>query len=149
MSVGASEEIRRSVVVPVGPERAWERFVDRIGSWFPLATHSIGGDEAVTAVVDRGRIYERHSDGSEHDWGRILVWDPPWRLAFTWEVGPSRMCGDEVEVRFRPEGEGTRVELEHRGWPESSAEMRAGYDSGWVLILERYEQEAAPREEER
>jgi uncharacterized protein YndB with AHSA1/START domain len=133
----AAEPILRTVVVAAPVERAWEVFVERIGEWFPLATHSISGENAETAGIDGERIYERANDGTEHTWGRIVLWEPPNRLAFTWEIDPS--CGNEVEVRFVPEVGGTRVELEHRGWPAGSAETRGGYEQGWAHVLGRYE----------
>src|SRR5919197_160847 len=62
-----------------------------------------------------GRIAERSPTGEIADWGRVLTWEPPGRVAFTWH--PEGGEATEVEVQFIPEGSGaTRVELEHRGW---------------------------------
>jgi hypothetical protein len=41
-------------------------------------------------------------------------------------------------VRFAPEGEGTRVELEHRGWEKSGAGERSSYDGGWEYVLRKF-----------
>jgi hypothetical protein len=38
-----------------------------------------------------------------------------------------------VEVRFSPEGPGTRVELEHRGF--GATDPRDRYASGWDVVL--------------
>ena len=60
-------------------------------------------------------MYERAPDGQEHDWAAILVYEPPHRVVLEWKVN-SAAPPTEVEVRFTQDGDGTRVELEHRGW---------------------------------
>jgi uncharacterized protein YndB with AHSA1/START domain len=105
--------------------------------------------EDVTLVIEPrlgGRVYERVRAGREHDWGTMLAWDPPTRIAFSWHPGRDPETGQEVEVRFAAEGGGTRVELEHRGWErlvETAAEIPAHYVSGWEEVLERYAEAAA------
>ena len=142
MSVNALESVRKSVVVAAPVERAWEVFVDRIGEWWPLDTHSLG-EEPVTAVIDGRRVYERERDGREHTWGRIVAWEPPRRLAFTWEV--RRGGQSEVEITFSPEGGGTRVDLEHRGFEvygDVGEAVRARYQPGWEYVLGCYRRAA-------
>ena len=63
-----------------------------------------------------GRIYERHADGGEGEWGRVLAWEPPARFVMSWYPGNDDSKATELEVRFTAEGDGTRVDLEHRGW---------------------------------
>jgi uncharacterized protein YndB with AHSA1/START domain len=141
VNVEALDAIRKSLVVDAPVERAWEVFTGRIGEWWPLATHSLAGEDAETAFLDRERIYERAGDGTEHTWGRVLAWEPPHRIVFTWEV--SGDSGNEVEVRFEAEGDGTRVELEHRGWESGTPESRQSYDGGWDFVLGCYEDAVA------
>lgn len=121
---------------------AFRIFTDGIHTWWPLATHSIGQDKAVTCTVEGrvgGRIFERLEDGSEADWGRILVWEPPDRLCFTWHPGRPADTSQEVEVRFHALGAAeTRVELTHSGWErfgEGAAEARDEYQPGWQHVL--------------
>jgi uncharacterized protein YndB with AHSA1/START domain len=137
VSVEALDAIRKSVVVAAPVEWTWELFTERLGEWWPLATHSLGGEQTETAVMTPERIFERWSDGSERQWGRVLTWEPPHRLVFTWEV--SDASGNEVEVRFVPEGDGTRVELEHRDWESGTLDGWRSYDGGWDFILARLE----------
>ncbi|MEX2645551.1 MAG: SRPBCC domain-containing protein [Gaiellaceae bacterium] len=136
MNVDALYAIRKDVFVRAPVERAWDVFAERLGDWWPLATHSLGGERAETAMLTPERIYERWADGAEHTWGRVLVWEPPHRVVFTWEVGED--SGNEVEVVFVPEGEGTRVELEHRGWESGTRESWESYDGGWAQVLARF-----------
>ena len=67
----------------------------------------------------------------EQDWGSVLAWEPPHRLLLDWQIGEAR--GTEVEVTFAPEGPGSRVVLEHRGFAD--ADPRGRYDSGWDAVL--------------
>jgi len=70
----------------------------------------------------------------------VLAWEPPARFVIDWHVNPTSPS-TELEVRFVPEGEGTRVELEHRGWEaygDEGADRAASYNSGWDLVLKPF-----------
>lgn len=144
--------VRRTLTVAAPPERAFEVFTAGFASWWP-SSHSVieGGYEgAHIEPREGGRWYERHADGGEAEWGRVLAWDPPRRVVLSWAVGPTREPEtdparmSEVEARFIAEGgQGTRVELEHRAFArhgEGADLYRAGMGSpgGWPLILERF-----------
>jgi uncharacterized protein YndB with AHSA1/START domain len=148
--------VRQSVLVQAPPERAFEVFTAQMSSWWPRESHSIGERPMVAAVIEPragGRWFERGDDGSECDWGEVLVWDPPhrvvlvWRLSADFDFDPT--IHTEVEVRFEPQaGEGTRVTLEHRGldaYGDRAAEMRErfGADEGWDGLLRRFADAAA------
>ncbi len=142
----AVEAVRKSLLVECGAERAFEVFTREIGTWWPLGRYSIGGDRITEVVFEEhvgGRIFERHSDGGEGEWGRVVAWDPPHRFVMTWHPGHDAAESTELEVRFALEGDDTRLELEHRGWEilgERAAEARGSYESGWAGVLERYGQ---------
>jgi uncharacterized protein YndB with AHSA1/START domain len=71
----------------------------------------------------------------------VLEWVPPTRFVLAWKPNDSSRPPTEVEVRFTPEGGGTLVELEHRGWErlgEIAAEARQTYGGGWVRVLSRF-----------
>jgi uncharacterized protein YndB with AHSA1/START domain len=134
------EAIRKSVTVKAAVERAFQAFTDEIATWFPLATHSYGGEKTTAAVFEGrngGRVYERQEDGTEADWGEVIVWEPPHRFVLDWKICPS-----ELEVRFSYESEGvTRVDLEHRGWEragENAEAMRENYAGGWDVVLRAF-----------
>jgi uncharacterized protein YndB with AHSA1/START domain len=133
MSTMATEAIQKTVLVDFTPEEAFELFTARIASWWPVRTHSYGGDAVKNVVCEPkvgGRVYEVRDDG-EQDWARVVAWEPPHRLLLEWQIGEA--SGTEVEVRFSPEGPGARVELEHRGFATSTP--RGHYDSGWEVVL--------------
>ena len=130
--------IQKSIVVPLPIEKAFRLFTDGVSGWWPVGTHSIEGDkvESVTFDVAAARLYERSADGTEHDWADITRWEPPHGFVLNWRVNASAPA-TEVEVRFAPEGDGTRVELEHRGWAERPDE-RPSYDGGWDVVLGKF-----------
>ena len=142
--------VRVSVTVRRPQAEVFRTFTHAMGSWWPLATHSIAADtfEGKVSVLKLvfegrvgGRIYERMSDGREGDWGMVLVWDPPARVIFSWKPTLKPDAPTEVEVRFVPEGSETRVELEHRGWErlgDAGRELRRGYETGWPGVLARF-----------
>jgi uncharacterized protein YndB with AHSA1/START domain len=101
--------LRKVIEVRVPPAEAFRLWTEAIGRWWPLASHSVGQADAVACVIEArtgGRIFETTRAGAEHLWGRITVFDPPHRLAFTWH--PGRQPGDHtiVEVTFSPSGTG-------------------------------------------
>ena len=146
--------VHKTLTVQCSVEHAFSTFTDRVGDWWPLPTHSVGGEKSESVRFepgDTGRLIERLADGTETVWGHILEWDPPNRVRLSWHPGED--CtrtqaheATEVEVTFEAEGEGTRVELIHRGWErlgERSLEGRDSYDGGWNGVLDLYAAAAA------
>ena len=89
-----------------------------------------------------GRIFERTSDGVEHDWGEVTLWNPPTRLGYLWHLGADRTAATEVEVRFVAQGAAaTRIEIEHRGWEqlrEAADQWRDRNQVGWDTLLPHF-----------
>ncbi|MFG3706120.1 SRPBCC family protein [Micromonospora sp. NPDC047670] len=142
-----------TVSAPV--ERAFRVFTESLDSWWPAGCH-IGRADLAEAVLEQGeggRWYERGTDGSECDWGRVLVWEPPHRLVLTWQItgewqyDPDAAHASEIEVRFRLRAHETVVEFEHRHLdrlPEGRAMPDAvGGDGGRTGVLERFAKAAA------
>jgi uncharacterized protein YndB with AHSA1/START domain len=144
--------VRRQVVVEAPLDQAFAAFTERFGDFKPPEHNLLGVPIAETVFEARvgGHIYDRGEDGTECRWARVLAYDPPERVVFSWDISPSWQLettpenASEVEVRFIPETpERTRVELEHRhidrhgpGWPAVSDGV--GGDAGWPLYLARY-----------
>jgi uncharacterized protein YndB with AHSA1/START domain len=144
--------VRREIVVEAPIAKAFSTFVERFGDFKPKE-HNIMGSPIARTTFDPevgGHIYDIAEDGSECRWARVLAYEPPNRVVFSWDISPYWQIESdpartsEVEVRFTPEGsDRTRVELEHRnldrhgdGWEG----VREGVDddAGWPLYLERY-----------
>jgi uncharacterized protein YndB with AHSA1/START domain len=148
------EPVRRTVTVDRPIEDAFRVFTEGIATWWPLRSHSIegmasdGAQAPETVVLEGragGRLYERMTSGEEGYWGTVTHWEPPHRVVIEWKVNPSAAAPTEIDVSFIPEGDGTRVELEHRGWERlgaSAAEARASYSDGWGTVFGAYERAA-------
>jgi uncharacterized protein YndB with AHSA1/START domain len=144
--------VQTQIVVEAPVERAFEVFVTRFDSIKPREHNLLAVDIAETVFEPRagGHIYDRGVDGSECRWARVLAFEPPDRLVFSWDISlqwqlePDPEKTSEVEVRFVAETpDRTRVELEHRnldrhgdGWEG----MRDGVATpeGWPLYLQRF-----------
>ncbi len=113
----------KAVTVDLPIHRAFSLFTD-MGRWWPIQTHHLAESPGVIAVLEPGvggRWFERMADGSECEWGRVKVWDPPHHILLTWQVSAGwRYVADpnkvsEVEVQFIEENPGrTRVEFAHQ-----------------------------------
>lgn len=142
-------------IIPVSAERAFDRFVNRFHSWWPKE-YSWAADGLETIAIEPkvdGRCYERGPHGFECDWGRVLEFDPPKRLLFTWQIGPDRVPqpnpenASEIEVTFNEKNGQTGITFIHRHF-EKHGEGAEGYresmgsSMGWPYILERYREAA-------
>ena len=137
------EVVRKTVTVDCAVEEAFRVFTADALSWWPVETHSI--HETVTEIVfeqyEGGEVYELSTSGEKGHWATVLEWDPPRRLVLAWNILSAEDSPTEVEVHFLPEGDRTRVELEHRGWEglgDAGPKKRDGYDTGWDSVLGRY-----------
>jgi uncharacterized protein YndB with AHSA1/START domain len=148
MSQQVIAPVVKSVVVGLPVEAAFQLLTAKASRWWPLASHSVGGEDAVSCTLEGrvgGRFYEVMKDGSQSEWGRVLVWEPPHRLVLSFYPGRDPASAGEVEITFREEPGGTRLTLVHRGWEryadvygEKVLAMRDGYDSGWEYVLGKY-----------
>ena len=155
MSNATIAPVRRSVFVKAPPERAFEVFTGGFASWWPRSHSTLAVDQEAAYIEPEvgGRWYERGEGGEECDWGRVLAYEPPHRLLLSWhldqefEPDPDPSTAGEVEVTFTREGDGTRVELEHRGFERRAdggaqiAESVAG-KGGWSGLLVAYAEAA-------
>ncbi len=142
--------VRKSILVAATRERAFEVFAIGFDRWWPRS-HTIGKSALQRVVLEPrvgGRWYGIDVDGSETDWGDVLLWEPPARLLLAWRIGPDwRYHADlltEVDVTFTAiDAATTRVDLEHRlleNMGDAAARARTSFDSpgGWGGMLERY-----------
>jgi uncharacterized protein YndB with AHSA1/START domain len=144
--------VRRQILVNAPINEAFKVFTERFGDFKPREHNLLKAAIAETVFEPRvgGSICDRAVDGSECRWARILAFEPPNRVVFSWDISPrwqietNSDLTSEVEVQFFAETpERTRVELEHRnldrhgyGWES----VRDGVDNeaGWPLYLQRY-----------
>ncbi len=135
--------IVRSAYVQRSPEDAFRIFTSEIGAWWPLPTHGMFGDRSASVSFRDGQVIETAVDGTDVVWGEVRAWDPPTRLVIAWHPGRSADDASEVEVTFHPEGDGTTVVLEHRGWEQFGEDARARRRSyigpnAWGYVLDHF-----------
>jgi uncharacterized protein YndB with AHSA1/START domain len=144
--------VRTTVTVEAPIQRAFDVFTEGMASWWPAEHHILQAELADMTFEPRvgGHIVDRGVDGSECRWARVLSYEPPRRVLFSWDITPQWQLetdpakASEVEVLFHAEGpDRTRVELEHRcldrhgdGWEG----MRAAVASpdGWPRLVETF-----------
>lgn len=126
--------------VKASPERAFAAFVNEIGAWWrpnglfqttPRAPGPLSFEKG-----EGGRLVETLANGKVFEIGKVLAWEPPGRLVFSWrQANFPPDLHTEVEVRFEPVGDETRVSVEHRGFdqvPEGAA--RHGFPDQVLLM---------------
>ena len=140
-----------SATVNLPLDEAFAFFTGSMTAWWPAEYH-IGAADMVATVVEPavgGRWFERGDDGTECDWGRVLLWEPPNRLVLTWQVNgywafdPDPAHASEIEVRFTAEDAQTVVTLEHRhlGRLLDGAGLRDQIEQaggGWASVLQKF-----------
>jgi uncharacterized protein YndB with AHSA1/START domain len=152
MMPATDTSVRESIVVDAPIERAFSVFTEGIASWWPPEHHILQAElaEMVFEPHVGGHVYDRGVDGSECRWARVLAYEPPNRVVFSWDIdtqwqiesNPAK--ASEVEVRFTPDGPSrTRVDLEHRnldrhgdGW--EGMRSAVGSPEGWRIGLHRF-----------
>ena len=150
MTVIRPAPVRKSIVVKASTEKSFTTFTSRIGRWWPRSK-SIGSAPQADVVLEPGvggRWYERGSDGSECQWGKVLQWEPPGRLVLAWQIGADWKFNPalvtEVEITFTALAAGeTRVDIEHRYLErlgDNAARAREAFDSekGWNGVLQAF-----------
>jgi Activator of Hsp90 ATPase homolog 1-like protein len=143
--------VKRSIEVDWDQEAAFRRFALEFSTWWPWRTHSVGAERVKRIVLEPklgGRIFEEHLDGRRFQWGRVIAWEPPSRLAFSFHPGRAPETAQEVEVRFVPDGRRMRVELVATKWETfgtKAARARRGYDVGWGYVLNLWVGRRTPR----
>ena len=153
MSIQAADtSVRTSIVVEAPIARAFKVFTEDFGRFKPAEHNMLKVAIAETVFEPKvgGHIYDRGVDGSECHWARVLAFEPPDRVVFSWDISPQWQIetdpdnASEVEVRFvAQDDQTTRVELEHRhldrhgeGW--EGERDAVGSPGGWPDGLRRF-----------
>lgn len=139
---GRADRVRVTTFVDVEPLDAFEVFTQETDLWWQRGPRHRFGSGTGTLLFEEGRLVESFEDGRVHEVGKVLVWQPGERLVFEWRG--RAFTGDErteVEVRFEPQGRGTQVTLEHRGWAAIRDDHPARHgldDRGFTEMIGRW-----------
>ena len=132
--------------VKATPERAFAVFTGEIGAWWrPSGLFQTTPRAPGRLAFENGRLVETLANGKVFEIGRVLAWEPPERLVFSWRQAtfpPDLLT--EVEVLFKAVGDETRVSVEHRGFdsvPAQSAARHGFPDQALLLRLAEFWQD--------
>ena len=146
-------EIQQTFTVPVSAKQAFTSFTAELSKWWP-AEYTWSQDVLETIGIEpqvNGRCFERGPHSFECDWGRVLVWEPPHQLQFTWQISPRRepvpnpAQASKITVRFEEMAEDatTKITVTHshfdrhgEGWQDYRSALADQY--GWPYILDCY-----------
>jgi hypothetical protein len=130
------DPIVATITVPATPTEAFVGFTAQMGEWWdPLLTP----DPATWSSVEidpEGDVAMVHGS-DRHVWGRVIGWDPLGHYTQDFWLGHPKEHPTRLDVRFHEVEDGTRVELEHSGWTEATAEAREKF-THWDDLLQRY-----------
>jgi uncharacterized protein YndB with AHSA1/START domain len=138
------EPVVKNVTVACTPEEAFRYFTSDFSKWWPAATHSVVAyasefkDKPASVIFEPrvgGRIFERTRSGEEHLWGRLLAWEPPTLVAFSFHPGRDEKEAQRVDVTFSPVPEGAKVVLTHSGWSANAQKACDSYNQGWKTVF--------------
>jgi uncharacterized protein YndB with AHSA1/START domain len=138
------EPLELEFTVECSPEHAFSTWTERIDQWWPKG-HSVSSDPDLAVVIEPrlgGRIFERTPSGDEHDWGEVTTWEPPRAFGYLWHIAQDRSDATDVEIRFEPAGERTRVTIQHAGWERLGARaehLRGRNRKGWAGVIPLYQ----------
>jgi uncharacterized protein YndB with AHSA1/START domain len=125
------------------PARVFDAFVNEVGAWWRpntlfAFTPRPPGRLAFEPGIG-GRFTETLANGHVFEIGRIVEWEPPERLGFTWRQATfAQGQQTQVSVRFEPVDDGTRVTVEHRGWDTVPTGHVARHGMPATLFLRRH-----------
>ena len=141
----ATTEVSLDIEVEAPIALAFDVFTNQIGTWWDKDHHIIQVPlaEMIFEPYVGGHIIDRGTDGSECRWSRVLAYEPPTRVCFSWDINvrwqletdPAKTS--EIEIAFTELASNrTHVKLTHRhldrhgdGWES----MRDAVASGWDL----------------
>ena len=151
----APDPLDASVTVDAAAPDAFAVFTEQLADWWPREFSWSGPDLLEDIRLEPGidgLLSEIGPHGFRLDWGRILAWDPPRSLSFSWQIGADRVPvpdpsqASTVEVRFEPAGEtATKVTVQHAGWErhgEQGHAYRDGFAQAWPHALAAFAEAA-------
>lgn len=144
------EPLVKTITVPCSQKNAFEVFLNKMDSWWPMGKFTVSAMAGAPARAIRvearvgGEIVEVGADGSEVLWGVIRECAPHSRLAMDFHIprpGDVVSTRPLLEVEFEALGPAeTRVRLTQSNFEALGdvlgAQVRGGYDFGWQMIFE-------------
>lgn len=134
--------VNQEIVINAGQDRVWEAVASEQGlrKW-------LGPQEYEARVGGKITFLVTLSDHQEFMFGQVVTYEPPHKLAFTWQQqvigGETWPVATLVTITLTPQAGGTHVRLEHSGFealpPHTAQDEFTGYVRGWEVrkVMER------------
>jgi len=124
--------VEREIRIEAPREHVFALLSSREGPalWMPftILEPRVGGNVEIRFVPETG--------GERIVFGKISAYDPPSRIAFTWDFKDDPLDAlTEVTIDLIPDGEATFVRLTHAGFVDE--EEHGKHAEGWEYWLER------------
>jgi uncharacterized protein YndB with AHSA1/START domain len=133
------KSLRKSVWLPRTPAESFALFTGRASEWWPESRRHTRDPRSEIRLLAEGRFWERAADGREVELGRVRTWEPPDRLVLDFYPGTDEQHPTEVVITFVPEGDGTRVTVDHAPTPASETlwtQRSPQFERSWDAVLE-------------
>jgi uncharacterized protein YndB with AHSA1/START domain len=143
------EPLVKTIEVPCSQKNAFEVFLDKMDSWWPMGKFTVSAMAGAPARAIRvearvgGLIVEVGADGSEVVWGEIVTLERSSRLVLNFHIprpGDVVTARPLLELDFEALGpSATRVTLRQSNFEalgDMGAAVRGGYGFGWTMIFE-------------
>jgi hypothetical protein len=131
--------IVNSVLLQLNTRQAFQLFTSRINDWWPADRRHTKDPASTIFLLGSGRFFERAADGHEVDLGKVITWDEPLRILLDFYIATGPDHPTEVEIRFDPEGDATRITVIHRPKLESAHlwdQRSPRYAASWEAVLD-------------
>ena len=134
------EFVRRELLLSCPPEHAFAVFTERVDGWWPQSHRRREGSRIALEPGTGGILAEHTDDGEALEIGRVVTWDPPNELRFTWRLGAPANAHSLVRVRFTTAAGKTQVEVLHTDseaapLPDFATTARI-FGKAWTHLLE-------------
>jgi predicted dithiol-disulfide oxidoreductase (DUF899 family)/uncharacterized protein YndB with AHSA1/START domain len=131
-SIAGAFVVEREIRIDAPRERVFSFLSSREGlaMWVPVTKFErrVGGTIMFRFLPDSG--------GRKVTFGEVTAYDPPARIAFTWDFKDDPLdARTEVAIDLIAQGNATLVRLTHTGFVDE--EERNAHDEGWTYFLER------------
>lgn len=154
MTTAIESTIFSEITTPSPIEASFSAFVDELLLWWPKEyTWSQETLKKITiAPYINGHCFETGPNDFRCDWGRVLEFERPHLISFSWQIDAGRVPvpnpekASKVSVTFKTlEDKTVRIRLIHSGFDRHGKNWQAYAQAmngprGWPFILEKFRQ---------
>ena len=133
MTQASTATVRKEIVVAAPIDTAFFVFTERLGDFKPPEHNLLAAPISETVFEPRvgGNVYDIASDGSECRWSRVLAFDPPERVVFSWDINLQWNVETDLDKTPRAEIEAVEKKLvAMKGEQEGSTKRKRRWDVG-------------------